>query len=102
MLTHQHLAVLGDKVIVVRPETPYVELPHVDPVKRTFPRENPTSTPRFNDMQPNPGTKIMESPRMDNCYQNGYPSSESRMEIRTKEGTVNNWFLPPPTYQSLN
>ena len=102
MLTKQHLQFLGDTVVMTQPG-PYVNLPSVEPTKRTFPIEHKTITPKFNEMRPNPGVKIMESPKADNNYQNGFPSSETRMDtVRTKEGTVNNWYLPPPTFQTLH
>ena len=103
MLTHQQVSYMGDKVIMTKPDRPYTPLPTAPPNKRHFPIEHKTTTPRFNDMLPNPGVKIMESPKADNNYQNGFPSSETRMDtVRTKEGTVNNWYLPPPTFQTLH
>ena len=93
MLTKQHLQFLGDTVVMTQPG-PYVSLPSVEPTKRTFPIEHKTITPKFNDMRPNPGVKINETPKKDNSYQNGYPKTESILDVRYKEGTVNNWFYP--------
>ena len=78
MLTKQHLPILGDTVIVVPPKGPYVQLPHVEPNKRVFPKENKTITPQFNQMRPN-----------------GYASSESILDVGYKETNyVNRWFIP--------
>ena len=96
MLTKQHLPILGDSYIMVKPQGPYVELPKVEPRKRIFPKENKTVTPKFNEMRPTPApTKINESPKIDNSYSNGYASSESILDVGYRErGVINNWFIP--------
>ena len=96
MLTKQHLPILGDTTIVVPPKGPYVQLPHVEPNKRVFPKENKTITPQFNQMRPTPApTKKNETPKKDNSYTNGYASSESILDVGYKETNyVNRWFIP--------
>ena len=99
MLTKQHIPIYGDSVIVIPPKGPYVNLPQVEPSKRTFPDEHKTVTPKFNAMRPNPGVKINETPKKDNSYQNGYPKSESILDVTYREGTVNNAFWPDIDYR---
>ncbi len=92
MLTHKHLEKLGDSVVVVKPRGPYIELPKIPPSKRYFPKEHKTITPNFNAMRPDPGVKMNETPKIDNGYNNGFPNSQSMMNINTKESAINNWY----------
>lgn len=96
MLTKQHLPVLGDSYIMVKPQGPYVELPRVEPSKRVYPKEHKTVTPKFNEMRPTPAPmRPNESPKIDNSYSNGYASSESKLDVGYNErGVINNWFVP--------
>ncbi len=94
MLTYRNDSKLGDRIIVIPPKGPYVQLPQAAHGVRYFPKENKTITPIFNSMKPNPGVKRNETPKIDNTYQNGYKNSRSILEESTSLSTVNNWFEP--------
>lgn len=100
MLRYELTQKYGDQIVMVAPQTPYVQLPTPNHGARFFPQENKTETPRFNDMRPNPGVEERnETPRKDNMYNNGYDSSRNILEDRTFEPNIGKWFDPPINFQ---
>lgn len=96
MLTHAQTNIYGDRIVMAPSKQKYVPLPTSGHGVRYFPRENKTATPVFNSMRPNPGiNKRNETPRKDNNYNNGYPSSRSRWEANTYLPNIDRWFTPP-------
>ncbi|MBR6906984.1 hypothetical protein IKN40_00280 [bacterium] len=96
MLTIVNENKLGSHPILVKPQGKHVELDFPAPIKRRFPIENPTVTPKFNSCKPKayvePNPKL--TPNKDNNYSNNYHKSTTRIEPTTHESAVNAFFRP--------
>ena len=95
MLVHAQTNRYGDRIVMIPPTKPYVQLPTAGHGVRYFPQENKTLTPVFNSMRPNPGVHRNETPKKDNSYSNGYQSSKSKWEAGTHLMNVDKYFDPP-------
>ena len=89
---------LGSHPVLVKPQGKHVELDFPTPVKRRFPIENPTETPKFNSCRPKayiePNKKL--TPNIDNSYSNNYHKSTTRLEPSVHESAINAMFRPAP------
>lgn len=84
---------LGSHPIMVKPVGPHIELDFPAPNKRKFPKESPTTTPKFNSCKPKAYNPNL-TPNIANGYSNNYHKSTTRLEPSVHESAVNEWFRP--------
>jgi len=93
MLTIVNENKLGSHPIMVKPKGNHVKLDFPAPIKRKFPIENPTETPKFNSCKVklyNPNL----TPNIANGYSNNYHKSTTRMEPNYRESAINELIRP--------
>lgn len=80
---------LGSRPVLIKTQGTTKKLDFPSPRKRTFPIENKTETPKFNQCKPRAYNPKL-TPDKWNSYSNNWHKSMTRMEPSNHESAVNN------------